>query len=147
MVGFFGLDENEEPYSQEFERMDIEMRNFLANCGLFLPIVFSVLPVFLLFQVLKILRRISCQKLHKLINRIIIKVSKTFFWNFYLRALLETAIDIGMLGMMDTFQLNFSRAGYVFSFLMSIISIIALLVMVFWIRLWLGKQDLENKLL
>ena len=67
VVDFFNLDEDEEPYSQEFERMDIEMRNFLANCGLFLPIVSSVLPVFLLFQVLRLLRRICSQCLHKLI--------------------------------------------------------------------------------
>ena len=75
------------------------------------------------------------------------KYRNNFFWNFYLRAILEAAIDIGILGLMDTHEHNFSNFGYSNSFIFALFSMGAILSMVLWIRLWLRKQDLTDEAL
>ena len=63
----YNLDEDEEAYSPEFERMGYEAKNYIGQCGLFLPNIVSVFPVILLFYVLKLLKRVC----PKLMNRLL----------------------------------------------------------------------------
>mmetsp|Transcript_44741 Transcript_44741/g.59407 ORF Transcript_44741/g.59407 Transcript_44741/m.59407 type:complete len:151 (-) Transcript_44741:1131-1583(-) len=79
------------------------------------------------------------------IGRLMKKMRDNFFWNFYLRALLEAALEVSVLSMMDTYVQNFSSWGYVNSFAFSVIALGCLAAMILWMRLWLRNQELSDK--
>ena len=68
-----------------------------------------------------------------------------FFWNFYLRTLLESTLEVSVLSMMDTFVQNLSSWGYVSSYLFSVLILALLAGILLWLRCWLKRQDLSDQ--
>ena len=95
---WFALDPEEGPYSDEFERLDFKRKTVIAGSGFFIPIlILGIFPVLLsicLYPPSKIYQNIASLRT---------KIDKMFRWNYTLRSLFETTLDIAMLGMIETY--------------------------------------------
>ena len=70
------------------------------------------------------------------------KIDDTFKWNYMLRSLLETSLDISILAMVETYVLNFDTWGYIISFGIAIIMMAALFSLTLFIRCYVRKVDI-----
>ena len=88
------------------------MINFLVGSGILLLNLAS-LPLFILLSIILGLLVKACFniRLYAGVKGCKHKYDETFFWNFYLRLLLEGSLEIGLIAMMDIFLSDFSSWG------------------------------------
>ena len=136
----FALDREEEPYSDEFERLDFKKKTVLAGSGFFIPIIIlGIIPVLFSFCLS------YCSKKYRKIAYFKAKIDDIFKWNYTLRSLFETTLDIGILAIIETYVLNFNTWGYKLSFGFAILFFASLLGLVLLIRCYVRRVDMDDE--
>ena len=140
LVAFFGLDEGEEPYSVGFELLGYGARNFIINLGS----VFLIWAV-LLFAIVLSLPFLLASRWSETARVVYKAFSDWVYWNVPLRLFLQSLFEIVLCGMMDINLMNLSTPGYVLSFGLACLFMLATVAYALWIPLFLKKN--EEKLL
>ena len=134
---WFSLNNEEEAYSSELERLEFNKMTILGGSGFLIPMItLGVLAVVLSMFLVHPAKKFSPIAAAKQ------KIDNIFRWNYTLRLLYETSLDISILAMVETYVLNFDTLGYKISFGIAIIMMAALLSLALFIRFYVRRIDM-----
>ena len=136
----FGLDPEEEPYSDLFDRLRYSSKNFLMNSGFILLMLLSTVILFTLSLIL-----LSISYLTTKLNYCRVKLDQNLYWGYVIRLILELTMELSIICIMEIALVNFSTWGYVTSYTLSVILVCTLIGGALQIRFCMRRRDFTNQ--
>ena len=138
-AAIFGLDPEEEPFNDLFDRLRYSSKNFLMNSGFILLMLLSTVILFTISFILLLVSYLTSK-----LNYCRVKLDQNLYWGFVIRLLLELTMELSIICIMEIALVNFSSWGYVFSYTFSVIMVCTLIGSALQIRFCMRKRDLSS---
>ena len=133
---WFSLDGDEGAYSEEFLRLEYKSKNFLMNMGAIFIAAQVIVMLILLSLVLMVIRLCSDSA-----NKCSRYLNGKLYWNLIFRVFIELSLELSIIASLDLKVHNWGESwGYIFSSVLSIISLTVLVVMIGFMRFWVRSN-------
>ena len=137
---WFSLANREEAYSEELEISGFIRKTDLAGSGFLIPLILlGILPV-----LLSIILTYPAKKL-KIVAACKEAIDNIFKWNYTLRLLYETTLDIAVLAMVETYILDLNSWEYKSSFGLIIFLFACLFGLALFSRFYVRRVNINDR--